>query len=246
MWKESVDLDADGVMIDSNEESDELVRNSWLKIMHEPYPIPKDGFRYNIRPFIVTPHDFYSFTRAYLNNENFTTVEGADAVRERYDDLANAGMDAYMKERAILSKDMDKWMSLLPPFEGVGEMIRELNSMPVNVFVVSSKDNKSISAFLEYNGFSVDAIFDKSLGKGLEAEVGGGRRKQFEALKRMGYSPERAVVYDDARENLLVAKEWGMYPIAAPQGYDTVLRLHEFVKAYPREFPGVVEELLGL
>jgi FMN phosphatase YigB (HAD superfamily) len=236
MKKAAVGIDVDGTMVDSCKESYLLVSEAWVEIRDEPYPFDADYFRSNIRPFITTAGDFFPFTEALRKGEELDDLEG---IRKRYEQLDRNGYAAYKGRRKVLRRVMERWMGLLPPFEGVKEMFAELHDIPVLTYVVSSKDKDSIDCILKHNSI------DNCVIGVLDAEYGR-RRSQLTKLLSFGFDPENIVLYDDSAENLGIAQGMGMHAVAAPQGYDLPERIQVYRQALPQEFPGVVKELLSI
>ena len=88
------------------------------------------------------------------------------------------------------------------------------------------------------NGLEVDGI--------IGSDIGWRRQEQFKELRKRGFEPGNTVSYDDSGENLAIAKSMGIFPVAAPQGYDLPERIAGYRQATPLEFPGVVKEIFGI
>ena len=230
-------LDFDGAVADTNVESYLLVDETWHQVAGGgKYPFSSGEFRSLVRPFITEVGDFFAFTAALMKGE---PLQDLDGIRSRYGQIAREGNIAYRRAREVHKQHFDEWIRMMPLFDGVPQMFEQLNSMGVPVWIVSSKDEKTIRDILRANDMEryIYRVLDESHGR---------RPSQFGEMKNLGIEPGLTVVYDDSSENLGTAAAMGLHAVAAPQGYDLPGRLAPYTKALPTEFPGVVREILNI
>ena len=137
-------------------------------------------------------------------------------------------------------RDPESWAKMNPIYQGVPAMLEELKSEDVNTVILSSKDEDSIRMILKYNrleDFVNPCIIDKEKGH---------RPEQFKKFQEEfpGYN----FAYDDLIENLEHAKEAGIRPILAPQGYETEDKINlagkrGIVIAEPYDVPEIISIL---
>jgi len=234
-----VSVDMDGTILDSWFESYRLVSMAWPNLMNgDRYPLEPDEFRLKVRPVITAAGDFFSFTKALADGENLD-IHNLDDIRQRYRQLEADGYRHLMDARRAVRNDFQLWMSLVPLYDGAKEMLDELASMPVDLYIISSKDGETIRHILQYYMIELpeNRILDANHGR---------RPNQLRELRSMGYRARDMVMYDDSSENLAAAKHMRICAVAAPQGYDLPERIRGYRQALPGEFPGVARELLHL
>lgn len=251
-------FDMDGTLIDSCPENFALVAQTWPAVSGGgKYPLDDEGFRQLIRPYITSPADFYSFTLAYVNGEDFRDPGNADAARKNYADVSRSGFAAFRSAREHMKHSNPKtWLAMQPPFRGVREMFRELDVLKrkygarkgdyLRTFILSSKDDASLKMLASVNDFPVkdSFIFGDTMGAGGDVLD---RREQLITLKRY-YRPDAALMYDDSPLCLDGAKDAGVTPVAALYGYGDPDAMSSFKHkcASPMGFPSLAKKLLKL
>jgi hypothetical protein len=110
------------------------------------------------------------------------------------------------------------------------------------VFVITSKNKEAVSEIISYHGLdkNIQTIYDKDDGK---------RPEQFKkASEERGLEMKRIIPYDDLLEQLMTAREMGMIPVAAPQGYgiNSEIESHGFIMAWPHEFIETAEKIITM
>jgi|GEM_PF-2166221 len=235
--KRAIYLDVDGAQIDTAGECFDRVAETWHEIFGSRYPLSFCQFR-SFRDKVVVIEDFYSLS--YVMIKNGTIPENVDKIR---DDFAKSEKGRhshkafYDSREKAMQQNLKAWLDRQNLYEGVPEMLDGLKARDIAMYVVTSKNAEAVKQLLgNYDLLRyIKKIFDKNIGK---------RPAQFKRVEEeTGIKPNETVAYDDLSENLIIAKYTGIYPIAAPQGYDKPENLEGFEKAYPKEVPLVIDRL---
>ena len=231
-------MDVDGAQVNTNTECFDRVRETWPEIYGQEYPLNFQQFS-SFRDKVVVIEDYYGLSEAMIKN-GIIPVSEAGKIR---DDFAKSekGKKAhkafYASRENTMKQDMKAWLDRQNLYEGVPDMFEGLKERDIAMYVVTSKNAEAVQQLLgNYELLKyIKKIFDKSIGK---------RPTQFKRVEEeTGIKPIETAAYDDLSENLIIARDMGIYPIAAPQGYDRPENLREFTKAYPREVPLVIDRL---
>lgn len=229
-------IDVDGVICDSSRENYHLLVETWKELTTKDYPFCYDDFMKNVRTIMTHPRDYFSFSKAILAGDEMVD---RDATRVKYSGFAEKGYHVYMQHRGELKKRPSEYSKLLPLYPGVRQMFSDLGTVDdLSIYITSQRDQDSINFILDSNRFPLEEIRIFHSGDG-------NRKKQLEKLFEFDYINSNIVLYDDARENLIFAKQLGVHPIGAPQGYNPE-GVAEFRNAMPEEFVGVLKEVLEI
>lgn len=240
MIQAGVALDVDGTAADTVRENYNRMVETWIALHGRRYPIPFAIFRDVIRPEMTRVEDYFSATFAILDNDMTIPGDLPQLAKTYRRDEALGHLDMFYRTReSRKAKDMPGWLAEQSLYPGVPEMLRQLDDMGIGMWVVSSKDGKTVRDLWVFNNLpDFRGIYDKDSGK---------RPEQFKSfLQDTNIPPSMVVVYDDMGENLAIAANLGMLPVAAPQGYDLSERVDAYRQSLPLDFPGVVKELLDI
>ena len=135
-------------------------------------------------------------------------------------------------------EDMDRYLEMIQPFDGIEDMFREMDYMNVDTFFTSNRERETIRLFLDSIGCEkyVKGVFD--------IDGFSGRKSQLEHIRSLGYDAKNCALYDDSPKNLDIALYLGMLAIGAPQGYVDNSLLDGYIQAYPKEVPGILRNKL--
>jgi len=239
--KIGIALDVDGTLVDTAFECYKRTKEAWEHKYGEEFPLSYDQFR-EFRPFVAHAEDYFSYSRMMIENDG-KLPENAKELNEKY--LKNPDINElktlfYEMRKRKMNEDKEGWIKENKVYEGVTEMMKNLGETEWDVFVATSKDKKSVEEILGYHGLdkTIKAIYDKDDGK---------RPEQFmKASKERGIEIPHMIPYDDLPKQLLIARDMGMSPIAAPQGYGIQEEIEKegFPFAWPTEFIDKVERVI--
>lgn len=235
--KRAICIDVDGTLVDTISECFDRIVETWPEIFGSNYPLSFEQFK-ALRNKVTVIEDFYSVSEAIIKNGNLP--KDIDKIKEDFR-KSEKGKKAHKifyesRERAM-KKNLKAWLERQSLYEGVPKMLEELKDRDLSMYVVTSKNSEAVEQLLgNYDLLKyIKKIFDKKLGN---------RSTQFKRVeKETGIKPIEMAAYDDLAENLIIARDIGIYPIAAPQGYDRPEKLIVFEKAYPNEVPLVIDKL---
>lgn len=226
----SVLLDVDGALIHSVPELYSTTCMMWQDLYNQPFPLDEEAFTAE-RSNITTMLDYFSIINGILEER------GYDGELK----TASETNAAFYKKRAERIKtNRAEWLAENKLYDGVPDMLAKLESIGIINTIVSSKDEGTIKELFEH--YKIFRYIHKVIGLGK-----GKRPQQFQmALNMFGLSPQDAIAYDDAGKNLATARDMGIVPVGAPQGYAKPGELDGFECATIPEFPSVVKRIFSL
>ena len=231
-------MDVDGAQIDSVGECFDRVVETWPDLFGSNYPLSYKQFR-DFRDKVSVIEDFYSLSNALIKDGKISE-KAVEEIRESFAKSENgkkAHNAFYQSRENGMKQNLAAWLDRQNLYEGVPEMMKGLEERDIAMYVVTSKNAEAVQQLLGHHGLMhyIKKIFDKNIGK---------RPAQFKRVEEeTGIIPAQTVAYDDLAENLNIARNLGIYPIAAPQGYDKPENLEGFTKAFPKEVPLVIDRL---
>jgi phosphoglycolate phosphatase-like HAD superfamily hydrolase len=239
--------DADGTLLESTIENYNRIREAWKSLYRKDYPFTYDQFL-SFRPYAKSVEDFFSLSLILQSNNGSFPDDflGTNKVLRESDDVKNGKEIFYEKRRYSIKKNKDLWLSETTIHNGVPEMLSRLKGEDIGIIVVTSKNYDSVFELMDYHEILkyIDKILDKEIG---------GKEAQFRKLFYDGDVEENnCIVYDDLVSNLEIAKfiskstDTNIIPVLALQGHESEENINNcsFEKAWPREFPILVEKLL--
>jgi phosphoglycolate phosphatase-like HAD superfamily hydrolase len=238
--KGRVVYDFDGTIADTFPENFNRLCETWQKIYQRDYPLPQEMVKDAIRPHVLSIADYFSATLLIVDNNYDVPDNIAKLSKSWKRRIAEHHKDVFYQLRTEKRyDDPDAWCEENKVYPGISQMLTEIAELGLDQCVVSSKDAESITMVWKYHGLPrLESVIDNSCG---------GRHQQFDSLFAFSeIPPSRTVVYDDAADNLEVAKSRGIVVVAAPQGYEVEGKLDGYRQAWPAEFSGVVKELLNI
>jgi FMN phosphatase YigB (HAD superfamily) len=228
----------DGAQVNTNTECLDRVRETWPELYNEEYPLDFQQFS-SFRDKVIVIEDYYSLSEEMIKSGAIPLSEMGkirdDFVKSEKGKKAHKAF--YASRENAMKQNLKAWLDSQSLYEGVPEMLQGLNDRDIAMYIVTSKNSEAVQQLLGNHDLLkyIKKIFDKSMGK---------RPAQFKRVEEeTGIKPIETVVYDDLSENLIIARDMGIYPIAAPQGYDKPENLAGFTKAYPRDVPLVMDKL---
>ncbi len=226
----SVLLDVDGALIDSVPELYRTTCKMWQDLYSQPFPLNEERFTAE-RPNITTMLDYFSIINGILEEMEYDDeIISAPELKQAF----------YDKRKERMATSRDEWIAENTLYDGVPEMLAELQAMGIINAVVSSKNEGAIRELFKYHDIS-------KYFKTIVALEKGGRTEQFRlALDNLGIQPQDTIAYDDQGKNLIVARDMGIVPVGAPQGYAKPGELDEFECATIAEFPAAAKRIFNL
>lgn len=230
-----VGFDVDGTLSDSLRECYNRCCETWQGAYHKNYPYSYEEFK-AFRHHVMLVEDFFAIP-VIAQNGHVSSDVGKDlpAVRKNGEVVRMKDL-FYSRRKAKQDDNMSAWLDESPLYDGILEMFDEIKGMKhITPIAITSKDKVSVDALLKHRGVKLEAIYDKSVGE---------RPTQYIAVMRdFQVEPSNIAVYDDMGDILRTARKLGIFPLAAPQGYDDPESISEFRKALPREVPHVLREV---
>jgi phosphoglycolate phosphatase-like HAD superfamily hydrolase len=229
----TIALDADGTIWDCSKEWYDTAVETWKSVEGRDFPIGTKDFKKYIWS-VVRPEHFM---------QNAKLVERGIKLPNNFDELqklrnqfnVSRHVDAFYKTRTRLMQEKEEWMAKHKLYSGIRPMFDCLEDLDVNNVVVTSKDELSTRELLKH--FDIEKYIKEVYSK----EVGS-RKEQFGRLLRN--HEKCAINYDDMPQNLKIAKDFGLLPVAAPQGYSRLTDLSGYIIATPTEFVEIVMETI--
>ena len=240
--KIGIALDVDGTLVDTNFECYKRVSEAWKRKYGQNFPLSYEQFS-SFRPWVTRAEDYFSFSKIMIDN-NFVLPRNAKELNEEYlrdPEISELRQLFYSSRDMKISEDKEGWIKENRVYEGVPEMMKSLEQTGWDVFIITSKNREAVKEILSYYGLDsgISKIYDKDDGK---------RPEQFrKASEERGIKIKNLIPYDDLLKQLLIARELGMTPIAAPQGYGIIeeIEAHGFLIARPNEFIRTVEKIIA-
>lgn len=202
-----VALDVDGTIADTVDENILRIEEAWKAVFSEDYPLSSKTVK-GFRDRVLRIEEYFLAT--FLMQEIGRIPDGfeTDNVSHPKYQLALELKDTFYRERELLKSSksgMNTWLSQIKLYPGVTEMLKEIKSMGIGMWIVSAKDKKSILDIWEYRQLpEADGVYDKECGH---------RPGQFQALTTgTGIPSQRMIVYD-AAANLAIAETMGFQPV---------------------------------
>jgi phosphoglycolate phosphatase-like HAD superfamily hydrolase len=241
--KIGIALDVDGTLVDTNFECYQRTKEAWETKYNQDFPLTYEQFS-SFRPLVKIAEDYFSFSKMWIGNNGVLPVNAKD-VNERYlmdPDVSELKELFYALRKAKTEKDKKGWVEENKIYDGVPEMMENLGKTGWDVFVITSKNREAVSEILSCHGLdsNIGKIYDKDDGK---------RPEQFKkASEERDLEMKRIIPYDDLLEQLMSARELGMIPVAAPQGYgiNKEIEAHGFLIAWPQEFIETAEKIIKM
>jgi len=137
-------LDCDGTLLDTNRECYKRTCEAWAKIYGAEFPLNYEQF-YSFRPKVKKAQDYFNFSVDFMKEKGVATPEKFDveAFTKLFYDLR--------KEKQAY--DEAGWLAENTLYEGVPEMMAQLEQTPWDVFVTTSKDSASSVSCLKTQEF---------------------------------------------------------------------------------------------
>jgi beta-phosphoglucomutase-like phosphatase (HAD superfamily) len=239
--KIGVALDVDGTLIDTNRECYERVREAWQDKYHNDFPLSYEQFL-SFRPWVRRSEDYFSFSRMMIDNKG-SLPENFKELNDEYlshPDIQSLKELFYEHRERKMKADIYGWLAENNVYEGIPEMVSDLEREGWIIFVITSKDRKSVEQLLSHYNLDgpIARIFDKDYGDRIE---------QFaKASNELRIEPTNILTYDDLLPQLQAARSCGMKPICAPQGYGIKEEIEKagFPFAFPNQFIKVAKGLI--
>ncbi len=239
--KIGIALDVDGTLVDTNFECYQRTKEAWEEKYNQEFPLSYEQFS-SFRPMVARAEDYFSFSKMLIENNGILPKNAKD-LNEKYledPDVSELKQLFYDMRKAKIAKDRKGWVEENKVYDGVPEMMEDLGKTGWDIFVITSKNRDAVSEILSYHGLdsNIGKVYDKDDGK---------RPEQFrKASEERGLEMKRIIPYDDLLKQLLAARELGMIPVAAPQGYGIIEEIKEngFLIAWPQKFVEVAENVI--
>jgi phosphoglycolate phosphatase-like HAD superfamily hydrolase len=232
MGFKSAYLDIDGTCFDTVGENYLRLLEAWPVYKGAKLPISLEQLR-SVRHKVGLAVDYFPIIDELANSATLPTGEAIINFRSSPEGT-RAHEVFYGTRKNAIKTDKDSWLESQRCFDGIPEMFRDLDGAGIKLFVVTSKDKNSVLELCDFHKLSkyISGVYDNS--------IKGGRQTQFAHMQQQGFDHSSSFSYDDMSENLEIARDFGITPIGASQGYDKPENLRNFKTAYPKDVIKIV------
>ncbi|MDI6720957.1 MAG: hypothetical protein QMD85_01110, partial [Candidatus Aenigmarchaeota archaeon] len=147
-------FDFDGVLTSNTDELFVLCKRAWQKMRNDTENINEEDIK-KLRPMIKNFMDLYALMYL-LENKKDVTPEAIRNIRQCNLDKSEEFSEIFFTSRYEMhEKDFHGWLKLYKPFAFVIDALKELMERHA-VYIVSSKDKKTILLLLEQYSIGMD------------------------------------------------------------------------------------------
>jgi phosphoglycolate phosphatase-like HAD superfamily hydrolase len=217
-------LDFDGVLCDTTEECVVTAWNAWRRLTNErgivkhPSQVPAHVAAQirGARCYVKTPGEYLPVIKTALSGDRIANQTDYDRLLVEFDTEISRFAPLVLEARAAFrSSDMEEWLRLHVPYQGVSEGARRLSPY-FEVFIVTGKDRATVLQFLQLLPLDVpeDRVFDNEAAK-----------NKLAMLKRIAAADDVQLsdvfMLDDNVVHLLPPRQAGCQVFLAHWGYHT-------------------------
>ncbi len=215
------------------------------------FPFSKETTRYEIRPYIAYPRDYYIIARAKQDGADYKSPGKLEMLRKdkAYRELGAMGEKAFREVRTEWHKqDPNGRLQNIKIFPGAKEFIEKVHSMPGVAFSIITTTKawnvrSRLGILLERLNTPSINIFDVEYGYEHHYDHINPRDYQFFKMEKEGFLVPQSLTLDDLPENLEAAERWEVSPFAVGHGYGVPEMLSKYQKVTFEEMLDIVSDL---
>ncbi len=207
-------FDFDGVLAKNTKELVLLCRRAWERMGRDASRISNSDIE-KYRPLIRNALDWFGLL-SLLDGKKPVSPSSIADIRARYPEESKKFSELFFGERYVIQeKDFDGWLELVETFDFVIKAVKD-KAAESSVYIVSSKDRKTIMLLLERMGINIDK--ERVFGKEFSLD----KRKIIRRIMDIeGVSGREVLFIDDSIEQLKSVMEMGTAVVMASWGYTT-------------------------
>ncbi len=160
-------LDFDGVISNSLVDGMITAQNVYIKMFPQSLIMSRDILSVftELRPYVENAGDFYAVMKSIEEGKKFASQEEFDAYVSSFDKqlIKKFYQEFYVERYLLQQKDIKKWCEINPPYKEIVQQLKNVNMD--EVYIVTSKDYRSVSVLMNYYGLPVgaDHILDNTI-----------------------------------------------------------------------------------